>query len=147
MRRGSLALRWPLLPAPPRAPTPRGLTWGTPHSRGTEAEPPSLWPLPASSFRTVLMQRCLFSCDVSPSVSRPCFSWCLSCWLQPPRGTRPGDTRRQGWERRAPAGQPAFKHPLLPCAHPARGGPRGAEGSAAPGGEKMPPSTPTARRA
>lgn len=41
---------------------------------------------PAFPFRTVSAQRCLLSCDVSSSISRPCFSWCLSCWLQLPRG-------------------------------------------------------------
>lgn len=113
--RRSLALRWLRF----LAPRPGGLIWGgrpaglCPHGHCVREalglSRPPLGRCPAFSFRTVLMQRCLFSCDVSSLVSRPCFSWCLSCRLQLPRGagtTRPGDMR-QGCERRG-TGQPSF---------------------------------------
>lgn len=61
------------------------------------------------------MQRCLFSCDVSSLISRPCFSWCLSCRLQLPRGAgyHPGLKTCGGRDVSggALAGQPASKRP------------------------------------
>lgn len=74
-------------PHPPRGPDWGGGGAGHPGS-GPAALRLSLPPLgrcPAPPSRTVL-RRCLFSCDVSSWASRPCFSWCLSCWLRPPRG-------------------------------------------------------------